>query len=60
MRFARDLTGLSESSSHTFHIAEGIREVRSGRRPGKRTRPRYWPEWTCRHFRGTLSGLPAF
>ncbi len=34
LRFARDLTGLSETSSHRFFLAEGVREVRSGRRPG--------------------------
>lgn len=33
-RFARDLTGLPESSPHRLVLAEGVREVRAGRSPG--------------------------
>ncbi len=34
VQFAQDLTGLAPSSPHTFALAEGVREARSGRRGG--------------------------
>ena len=34
VRFARDLTGLSETSTHRLVLAEGVREARAGRRVG--------------------------
>ena len=59
VRFARDLTGLSESSSHTFHIAEGIREVRSGRRPGNAHEAEVLAAMDLPAFQGHALGAPG-